>query len=629
MKTVPADAARVLMALSVEHAADAVLWLDASARIVYANAAACRSFGYALDDLTAMTVFDLETAMEPAEWAARWAALEAGGCVSAGARYRAKDGREIPVQITAHFISHDGHRYACAFAHDITEQERLEAQLHRAQRLESIGRLAGAVAHDFNNLLTVINGYSEIALGQIDPRDPLHEPLREIKAAGDRAAGLTQQLLAFSRRQVLQMKVLDVNAVLGDLEPMLRRLIGEDVDLTLACDPALAMVKADPVQMQQVVMNLAVNARDAMPHGGQLVIETANVELDHEATRQLPDSHPGRYVLLAVTDNGCGMDEATLNRLFEPLFTTKAPGKGTGLGLSTVYGVVRQSGGFIGVYSEIGHGTSFKIYLPRTAEGEAGESPAGEASPAATVGTETILLVEDQPEVRHVARRVLTMHGYRVLSAGDGASALEIATTEPGPIDLVLTDVVMPGMNGAELAVAIRPVRPDAKVILMSGYADTAAAQRDQVPEGAEFLQKPFTPDGLARKVRQVLDRRHPVGRILVVDDEVEIRRLLCQFLVGAGYEVSESSDGRQAVAEVDAGGVALVITDLVMPEQEGIETIREMRRRHPAVKIVAMSGAFGGRFLRTAEMLGAHATLLKPVSADTLVRTVRAVLGR
>jgi two-component system cell cycle sensor histidine kinase/response regulator CckA len=540
-----------------------------------------------------------------------------------------KDGAQLDIRVSAVPLQgrDSGMSAVLCLLEDVTEQKHLASQLLQSQRLESIGRLAGAVAHDFNNLLTVINGYSEIALGAVDQRDPLHESIREIKAAGDRAAALTQQLLAFSRRQVMQTRQLDLNDVLGDIESMLRRLIGEDIQLVLARAPGTWQVKADPVQVQQVIMNLAVNARDAMPRGGQLLIGTANVHLGEEVVRSQPDVTPGPYVLISVTDTGLGMDDATLGRLFEPFFTTKEKGKGTGLGLSTVYGIVKQSGGHIWAESRPGQGSTFKVYLPRSGDAAGDKSQA--TTGAATVrGSEAILLVEDQAEVRQLALHALGMYGYRVLSAANGAEALAIVRQEPSRIDLVLSDVVMPGMTGPDLAKAIAPLRPGIRVLLMSGYSDGRAMPADSLPDGFAYIQKPFTPESLARKVRQVLDAAASTGRLLVVDDEAEIRKLLRQFLEHAGYEVAEAANGRQAVAEVDAGGVTLVITDLVMPEKEGIETIREMRTRHRDVKIIAMSGAFGGRFLRTAEMLGAHATLSKPVRAEQLVRTVREVLG-
>jgi two-component system, cell cycle sensor histidine kinase and response regulator CckA len=592
------------------------------------NKAAERIFGWSAAEVVGHALPILNPADEEA-FQRDWQELLAGTSLLAMERPALrKDGGRLDTRLsTVPLFGPDGQlTEVLGLLENITEQKRLAAQLLQAQRLENIGRLAGAVAHDFNNLLTVINGYSEIVLGSVDSRDPLFESVKEIKSAGDRAATLTQQLLAFSRRQVMQAKVLSINDVLGDLESMLRRLIGDDIQLVLARDSRAGEVKADPGQVQQVIMNLAVNARDAMPRGGKLLIETANVELGAEIRRSQPDVTPGWYVLLSVTDTGTGMDEATLGRLFEPFFTTKEKGKGTGLGLSTAYGIVKQSGGHIWAESTLGQGTTFKVCLPRVTESDSGQRT--EPAPAAVRGTETVLLVEDQAEVRQLALHALGMYGYRVLSAANGAEALAIARQEMSKIDLVLSDVVMPGMTGPDLAKAIAPIRPGVKVLLMSGYTDEASMPGGEMPPDLAYIQKPFTPDTLARKVRHVLDARPATGRILVVDDEAEIRKLLRQFLEHAGYQVAEASNGRQAVAEVDAGGVALVITDLVMPEKEGIETIREMRQHHRDVKIIAMSGAFGGRFLRTAEMLGAHATLSKPVRAEQLVGTVKEVLG-
>ena len=617
-----------LLSVLFDSAPMAIVGIEPDGTVKTWNVAATRIFGWTADEVIGKQL-PFVPRDRPAEFLQHREALMEGEAHTGIERHCiTKTGDEIQVRMSlVPLRGADGEISGLVgLLEDITEQKRLEAQLLQAQRLENIGRLAGAVAHDFNNLLTVINGYGELALSQLDPRDPLHESVHEIKAAGDRAASLTQQLLAFSRRQVLQPKVLDIGAVVTELEGMLRRLIGEDIELVLGRDPYMGMVKADPVQVHQVIMNLAVNARDAMPSGGRLAIETCNVDLGNEITRIQPDIKPGPYVMLSVTDNGSGMDEATQSRLFEPFFTTKAPGKGTGLGLSTVYGIVKQSGGHITVDSEVGRGTSFRVYLPRV---EAAEIPDSASSRQGVVapGTETLLLVEDQQEVRQLALQVLEIYGYKVLAAANGDQALEIARANPD-IDLMVTDVVMPGMTGPQLAQNLLEIRPNLKVIFMSGYADAAMAPSD-VPEGAGYLQKPFAPETLARQVREVLDSRPAPGRILIVDDEAEIRKLLRQFLESAGYSVIEAADGRRAVSAVDAGGVSLVITDLVMPEKEGIETIREMRQRHPDVKIIAMSGAFGGRFLKTAEMLGAHSTLLKPVRAEGLVRAVRDVLGR
>jgi two-component system cell cycle sensor histidine kinase/response regulator CckA len=380
-----------------------------------------------------------------------------------------------------------------------------EARLRQSQKMEGIGQLAGGIAHDFNNLLTVINSYSDMLLGDIGFDNPfLRNGLDQIKEAGHRAASLTRQLLAFSRRQVLEPKVLDLNESVSTMGKLLRRLIGEDITLVLCPHPALGRVKADPGQIEQVLMNLAVNARDAMPGGGQLTIETMNVELDTAYARTHVSVLPGPYVMLAVSDTGCGMDTDTQAHIFEPFFTTKELGKGTGLGLATVYGIVKQSGGYIWVYSEPGKGTSFKIYLPLVEENA--ELPKPDSAPDdALCGSETILLVEDEEMVRALALAILERYGYTVLAAKHVNDALRIAQEGPRPIHLLLTDTIMPGMNGPELAVQVLAIRPEMKVLYMSGYTDKAFTSTAAWKPGTAFLQKPFIPQTLGRKVRETL----------------------------------------------------------------------------------------------------------------------------
>ncbi len=385
----------------------------------------------------------------------------------------------------------------------MTERKRLEHQLVQAQKMEAVGRLAGGIAHDFNNQLTVVLGRSEMLLERLPPEDPRRRPAQLIRETAERAAGLTRQLLAFSRKQVLEPKVLDLNQVVGGMEKMLRRLIGEDVELTLAPGAGLGAVSADPGQLEQVVMNLAVNARDAMPQGGRLLLRTANAELDTTACRRHADAAPGRYVMLEVTDTGVGMDAATQARIFEPFFTTKEAGKGTGLGLATVFGIVKQSNGHIWVYSEPGHGTTFKVLLPRI-EGEADGAPAETA--AARRGSETILLAEDEPELRALVAEHLEARGYTVLAAATPEEALGLARAHAGPIHLLLTDVVMPGLSGRALSEQFRAERPEARVLYMSGYTDEIIGHHGLLEAGTALLQKPFTGNALALKVREVLD---------------------------------------------------------------------------------------------------------------------------
>jgi len=390
-------------------------------------------------------------------------------------------------------------------AQDITEQKRLEAQFMQAQKMEAVGVLAGGVAHDFNNLLTVINGYSDFLLNDLARDDPRRDDLEQIKRAGQRAASLTSQLLAFSRKQVLQPRILDLNDEMLEASAILRRLIGEDIDLVAVPQPGLGLVKADPGQVQQIIMNLAVNARDAMPQGGKLTIETANANVDQDYVRKHPAGSIGRYVMLAISDNGMGMDAQTQSHVFEPFFTTKGPRKGTGLGLSTVYGIVKQSGGFIWVYSELGKGTTFKVYLPRV-EGEVDKFASYGMEELSLQGNETVLLVEDEPSMRTLAARILRAQGYTILHASNGEEALRIAHEFTGKIHLVLTDVVMPEMSGNTMASRLEAARPGIKVLFISGYPKNAIVHHGVLNPNVAFLPKPFTADALARKVRKVLD---------------------------------------------------------------------------------------------------------------------------
>ena len=388
---------------------------------------------------------------------------------------------------------------------DITQLRQTEERFVQAQKMEAVGRLAGGIAHDFNNLLTAIIGSSELLLEGLSAHDQRREDLEEIRKAGQRAAGLTRQLLAFSRQQVLEPRVLDLNELIVDLEKMLRRLIGEDVDLRTVLAPELGAVRADPGQLEQVIMNLTVNARDAMPLGGKVTIETANADLDETYAAAHAPVVSGPYVMLAVSDTGTGMTPDVKAHLFEPFFTTKEQGKGTGLGLATVYGIVKQSEGYVWVYSELGQGTTFKIYLPRAAQ-DVTSSPPKAASPSSTRGSETVLVAEDEEAVRKLTRRVLEAQGYTVLAAADGPEALRLAHTHAGPIHLLLTDVVMPSMSGRELAELVVSTRRETKVLYLSGYTDDAVIRHGVLEPGVAFLQKPFTPQTLARKLREVLD---------------------------------------------------------------------------------------------------------------------------
>ncbi len=463
----------------IAHAPVGIYRSTAEGRFLSVNAALVRMLGYDSADEVLKLDMARDVYADPAE---RQRLLDRDTYSDreyddVEAEWKRRDGRYLTVQLSVRAVRDAAGRvqYYETIVRDVSEQRRLQQQLVQAQKMEAVGRLAGGVAHDFNNLLTVI-------------------------------IALTSQLLAFSRQQVLQPRVLDMNAVVATTQKLLERLIGEDVKLVTVLAPDLGKVKVDPGQLEQVIMNLAVNARDAMPNGGRLTIETANVEMDEAYVRGHPLARSGRYVMLAVSDTGIGMDEATKARIFEPFFTTKEPGKGTGLGLATVYGIVQQSGGFLWVYSEPGHGTSFKTYFPQLDEAAA----SGAARPVALPvprGRETVLLVEDAAAVRAVTRAVLERQGYTVLEAPNGEAALRLGAKHRGPIHLLLTDVVMPELSGRQLAEQLAALRPAMRVLYTSGYTDDAVFRHGVLEAGIAYLQKPFTPDALARKVREVLDR--------------------------------------------------------------------------------------------------------------------------
>jgi len=420
-------------------------------------------------------------------------------------KWKRKDGRGITVRLSgrAATVPEELDRVLEIIAEDVTERRALEDQFRQAQKMEAVGRLAGGVAHDFNNLLMVISGYTEVLLDKLKSDSEMQGKAQAIQQAADRATTLTRQLLAFSRKQLLELKVVDVNAIVSDMERLLRPLIGETIELTTRLTPEVGHTRADAGQLEQVIMNLVVNARDAMSFGGKILIQTNRVEIDPER-REHSLIPPGPYLLLSVSDTGAGMDKDTQSRIFEPFFTTKEKGKGTGLGLSTVYGIVKQSGGFIFAHSELGHGTTFRIYLPRV------EDPADHIGPtksaiAATGGSETILLVEDEESVRELVRDTLTNKGYKVMEAKNGEAGLRVSEEHPGAIDMLITDVVMPGMSGRELAKRVSAARPDVKVLFLSGYTEDAIIHEGVLEPGTAFLQKPFTLQVLSRKVREVL----------------------------------------------------------------------------------------------------------------------------
>lgn len=496
-----------LFHLITENAADMIALVDVGGRRLYHSPAHEKLLGYTTKELAETSAYeDIHPDDRHAVVAAIAAARQSGVGRRLEYRVRHKDGHWLAVESTVS-VARDREKdeRVVIVNRDITDRKQLEQQLYLSQKLEAVGRLSGGIAHDFNNLLGVIIGYSEALQRQLGQDHSLREAADEIQNAGKRAARLTQQLLAFSRKQVLEPTVLDLNIVVSDAEKMLQRLIGEDIEVKMVLANDLGMVKADRGQIDQVILNLAVNSRDAMPDGGRLTIETLNAELDEHDANRFRYVVPGRYVLLKVTDNGCGMDADLQSHIFEPFFTTKEPGKGTGLGLATVYGVIKQSGGFIWVDSEVGRGTTFKIYLPRVDEPRETAVFSETSAETPEHGARTILLVEDEPSLRKLTRNTLVEVGFSVLEAKDALQALEIAKQNNFAIDLLLTDVVMPGMNGRALAEKLSVFCPGLPVLYMSGYTDGAVATRGVLESGISILRKPFARTELIERANEAL----------------------------------------------------------------------------------------------------------------------------
>jgi two-component system cell cycle sensor histidine kinase/response regulator CckA len=490
-----------------DEAADGILWIRHDSRIQYANQAAAKMLGYSREELCAMRASDIAPLFTPARFSEHFRDHFATGVARLETTLRRHDGSEFPADIAISYREFEDQRTSCAIVRDLTEHRRLHAELQQAQKMEVIGRLAGGIAHDFNNLLTVITGYGQLALEQAQGQAGLAGDIEQIQQAAERAGRLTRQLLAFSRKQVLAPKIIDVNQAVRAVCPMAARVMGVDVHLDLAMEAARPTVKLDPSQLEQLVMNLLVNARDAMPKGGQVTITSANVELDAAFVENHPGATAGPHVALAVADTGSGMSPEVLDRAVEPFFTTKPQGKGTGLGLSTVWRIVTDSGGCVVIESGIGTGTTVTSYFP--AAHDPAESGA-DLLPAVTsvAGHETVLLVEDEAAIRALAARVLNRYGYTVLPARDGAEGLRLEADHPAPIDLLLTDVLMPNLSGPDLAQRLVRRRPAMKVLYMSGFAHQMAVASRLVGRQTGFLQKPFTPEVLAATVREMLDRQ-------------------------------------------------------------------------------------------------------------------------
>jgi PAS domain S-box-containing protein len=504
-----------LLRFALDNVREAAFLIDIDAHFRYVNDEACRALGYTREELLGMGVPDIDPDYSLDVWADKWLNLDSKAFEG---RHRTKQGWEFPVEVKLNYFEYEGESYTLCLVHDITERNRaeeekarLQERLHQAQKMEAIGQLAGGVAHDFNNILGIINGYSEILVNRRQLDQEQRSQVEEILAAGQRAASLTRQLLAFSRKLLVQPKLLNLNSVIEGFDKMLRRLIGDDIEVRTILDPNLNYVNADPNQMEQVLLNFCINARDAMPEGGRITIKTANLEVNDDMAAQQFSLTPGRYLTLSVTDTGIGMDEDTQSHIFEPFFTTKGPEHGTGLGLATVYGIVKQSGGHVSVYSEPGRGSTFRVYLPAVSQ-ETREREQITAPQELLRGTETVLLVEDAAALRALYRNILEDRGYKVLEAGDGESALQVAERYQGNIALLLSDVSLPKMKGPGVARILLQRRPKTKVLFMSGLSDDVVSGPDNLMPAAVagFLQKPFAAEELFRKMREILDGQKP-----------------------------------------------------------------------------------------------------------------------
>ncbi len=609
----------------VESAPEGIWIIDSDNRTTFANPRLAQMLGWSKDDMPGKNLFDFldEKGRQSAE--ENLACCRQGVAVQFDLNLRTLQGQDIHARASTLPLFDEAGLYSGALALiiDLTDQKLLEGQQQQEQKLRALGQLAGGVAHGLNNFLTVINGYTELLLSKVPRNNPMHESVAQIKKAGEQAAGLVSPLLAFSQGQMLWTKTLNLNEVVTAAEGAIRGQLRDDIRLTTVLSPSLGPVKADPDQLQQVLMNLTANAVEAMKSHGNLAIETQNVDLDESYAAKHPAVKSGPYVRLSVSDTGAGMNQETLAHLFEPFFSTKNQGQVAGLGLATAYGIVKQSGGYITAESELGKGSAFHVYLPRV--GESVTMPE-EGKPTVTTlrGTETILVVEDQEEIRRLAQVVLKSYGYKVVVAANGWEALLYSERHVGPIHLMLTDVVMPGMTGQELADRLKPLRPEMQVVFMSGYMEDGITQSRAHEPGTAFLAKPFAPDALATKVREVLGIPHSVGKVLVVDTDEESRSFLQMVLGSVGFAVLDAENGEQALKQMEGEDADLILVDLAKPTPQDMEMVRLLQRQRPNIKVIAMSGTLGDEFLRAAEQLGAHATLAKPLRADQLLETIR-----
>ena len=614
----------------IERAPYGIYRVDQNGRITLANQAFAAMLGYQWPNEVLALNTRADVYLDPTEQLRARSQASETATLGYESRWKRKDGKAITVRLGGRQLPDDDELASGfeVFVEDITEQKSLHKQFEHAQKMEAVGRLAGGVAHDFNNLLMVISGYAQLMDESIADTTKVSQYAGQIRSASSKAAAIARQLLTLSRKQVLEATILDLNFVVKDLAKMLPRLLGEDIDVVMNLDEELGTVRADHAQIEQVIMNLAVNARDAMPKGGRLVVETANVTLDtaYHQPREV-SVPPGRYVMLAVSDTGDGMDVETQLHIFEPFFSTKEEGKGTGLGLATVYGIVKQSHGFIWVYSELGKGSAFKIYLPRLDVPAQTSLPVVEASAG---GTETILLAEDEVALREVSRVYLESRGYKVLDVPNAKEALSVCTNYKDPIQVLITDVVMPGMGGLDLAKSARELRPRIAVVLVSGYTDRKV-DTDVTAIGAKFLQKPFSLDALARTVRTLLNKNR---RILLIEDSKFMRVAIERVLGAAGYSICAAKDGEEGLRLARETRPDLVLLDMILPTISGEEVLKTLRKdpKTEQIPIVVLATSSDGSerdvlnggaaaYLKKSERLLEH-------DSAALIETVERVLA-
>lgn len=592
--------------------------------IVAANPAATALHGYTQEEFVSKTILDIHVPEEIPRLQQELGRDDLAGRAPSVWRHVRKGGTVVYVETVSHGIEFAGRPCRLMLIKDVTERLNLEQQLRQIQKMEAVGQLAGGIAHDFNNLLTVINGYAALLQAQFGAAHPYERELSAILEAGARAAALTSQLLVFSRKQVVQPHALDLNEVIRSVRPILRRLIPENVEIHFIGGKSLGTVKADPTQIEQVIFNLVINARDALPRGGQVTLETRNISIGESFSDAHPDLAEGEYVMLAVSDNGHGMSTEIRSRIFEPFFTTKERGRGTGLGLSTVYGIIRQSGGAITVYSEPELGTTFRVYLPRVDELPAGVPASAEHSLPA--GHETVLLVEDNEGVRDFTETILREAGYTVLSAQNGAEAIEISSRTAETIQLLVTDLVMPRMNGRELSQVLRSVRPEIKTLLVSGYTDDVMVSRGILDPSIGFLSKPFSPQTLLAKVRSVLDESQQRGAVGIFATETGMQDWILSVLRQAGYLVSIAEAGHLIGGNLSNYPVTVLVAQVGEEQRAALRTVQKLRQSHPNAKLLLIVEE-SARLKLLPQLTGAHQILVQPVDEVVLVATVRQMI--